>query len=52
MRDGRMLSLIHIFNEQEVTMKQFRREATAAVSDFLHEVNHKLVGDCVSMSNE
>ena len=25
-------------------MKQFRREAKTAVSDFLHEVNHKLMG--------
>ena len=28
------------------------REAKTAVSDFLHEVNHKLMGDFVSMSNE
>ena len=28
-----------LVNEQEVTMKQFRREAKTAVSDFLHEVN-------------
>ena len=41
-----------LVNEQEVTMKQFRREAKTAVSDFLHEVNHKLMGDFVSMSNE
>ena len=27
-----------LVNEQEVTMKQFRREAKTAVSDFLHEV--------------
>lgn len=32
-----------LVNEQEVTMKQFRREAKTAVSDFLHEVNHKLM---------
>ena len=41
-----------LVNEQEVTMKQFRREAKTAVSDFLHEVNHKLMGDFVSMSND
>ena len=41
-----------LVNEQEVTMKQFRREAKTAVSNFLHEVNHKLMGDFVSMSNE
>ena len=41
-----------LVNEQEVTMKQSRREAKTAVSDFLHEVNHKLMGDFVSMSNE
>ena len=41
-----------LVNEQEVTMKQFRREAKTAVSDFFHEVNHKLMGDFVSMSNE
>ena len=41
-----------LVNEQEVTMKQFRRQAKTAVSDFLHEVNHKLMGDFVSMSNE
>ena len=34
-----------LVNEQEVTMKQFRREAKTAVSNFLHEVNHKLMGD-------
>ena len=33
-------------------MKQFRREAKTAVSDFLHEVNRELMGDFVSMSNE
>lgn len=38
-----------LVNEQEVTMKQFRREAKTAVSDFLHEVNHKLMGDFVSI---
>ena len=41
-----------LVNEQEVTMKQFHREAKTAISDFLHEVNHKLMGDFVSMSNE
>ena len=41
-----------LVNEQEVTIKQFRREAKTAVSDFLHEVNHKLMEDFVSMSNE
>lgn len=39
-------------NEQETAMKQFHREAKTAISDFLHEVNHKLMGDSVSMSSE
>lgn len=40
-----------LLNEQEVTIKNIRQEATNALSDFLKDVNHKFMGDFVSMSN-
>ena len=41
-----------ILNEQEVTIKSVGKEAANAFSDFIHDVNHKLMGDFVSMSND
>ncbi len=40
-----------LLNEQEVTIKNIRQEAANALSDFLKDVNHKFMGDFVSMSN-
>ena len=41
-----------ILNEQEVTIKNVGKEAANALSDFIHDVNHKLMGDFVSMNND
>lgn len=41
-----------ILNEQEVSFKNFRREAAGALSEFVHEVNHSLMGDFVAMDEE
>ncbi len=40
-----------LLNDQEVTIKNIRQEAANALSDFLKDVNHKFMGDFVSMSN-
>lgn len=40
-----------LLNEQEVTIKNIKQEAANALSDFLKDVNHKFMGDFVSMSN-
>ena len=41
-----------LLNEQEVTVKNIGKDMADTVSDFIHEVNHKLMGDFVSMSND
>ena len=41
-----------ILNEQEVTLKSVGKEAANAFSDFIHDVNHKLMGDFVTMNND
>ena len=41
-----------LLNEQEVTVKNIGKDMANTFSDFIHEVNHKLMGDFVSMSNE
>lgn len=41
-----------ILNEQEVTIKSVGQQAANTLSDFLHDVNHKLMGDFVSMGND
>ena len=41
-----------LLNEQEVTMKNIGKDMVNTFSDFIHEVNHKLMGDFVSMSND
>ena len=41
-----------ILNEQEVSLRNVRQQAANTLSDFIHDVNHKLMGDFVSMSND
>lgn len=40
-----------LLNDQEVTIKNIKQGAANALSDFLKDVNHKFMGDFVSMSN-
>lgn len=40
-----------LLNEQEVTIRNIKQGAANALSDFLKDVNHKFMGDFVSMSN-
>lgn len=39
-------------NDQEVTIKNVTNEFWISLQDFFHDVNHKLMGDFVSMSND
>ena len=41
-----------LLNEQEVTVKNIGKDMANTFSDFIHEVNHKLMGDFVSMNND
>ncbi|BCJ94118.1 ATPase [Anaerocolumna cellulosilytica] len=41
-----------LLNEQEVTVKNIEKDMANTFSDFIHDVNHKLMGDFVSMSND
>lgn len=41
-----------LINDQEMTVKSLGKGVLNAFSDFIHDVNHKLMGDFVSMSNE
>lgn len=41
-----------LLNEQEVTVKNIGKDMANTFSDFIHEVNHKLMGDFVSMGND
>ena len=41
-----------LLNEQEVTVKNIGKDMANTFSDFIHEVNHTLMGDFVSMSND
>ena len=41
-----------LVNEEEISLKNARKSAAMSFADFLHEVNHKLMGDFVSMSND
>ncbi len=41
-----------LLNEQEVTVKNIGKDMANTFSDFIHEVNHKLMGDFISMSND
>ncbi|MGO2963833.1 MAG: ATP-binding protein [Carnobacterium maltaromaticum] len=39
-------------NDQEVTVKNVTNEFWISLQDFFHDVNHKFMGDFVSMSND
>lgn len=41
-----------LLNDQEVSLKAIGESIVMTVSDFLHEVNHQLMGDFVSMNNK
>ena len=41
-----------LVNEEEISLKNARKSAAISFADFLYEVNHKLMGDFVSMSND
>ncbi|EGO8087658.1 ATP-binding protein [Enterococcus faecalis] len=41
-----------LLNDQELSIKSVQSEIKKALEEFLHGVNHKLMGDFVSMSNE
>ena len=41
-----------LLNDQELSIKGVQSEIKKALEEFLHGVNHKLMGDFVSMSNE
>ncbi|EJO7642040.1 ATP-binding protein [Listeria monocytogenes] len=41
-----------LLNDEDFSMKSLGKEAKMAFTDFFHDVNHKLMGDFVSMSNE
>lgn len=41
-----------LVNEEEISLKGIRKSAVMSFADFIYEVNHKLMGDFVSMSND
>ncbi|MGF2942941.1 ATP-binding protein [Enterococcus xiangfangensis] len=41
-----------IMNDQELTLKNMRKSIFLTIQDFIHEVNHQLMGDFVSMTND
>ena len=41
-----------LVNEEEISLKGARKSLSMTFADFLYEVNHKLMGDFVSMSND
>ena len=41
-----------LLNDQEVSLKAIGESIVMTVSDFLHEVNHQLMGDFVSVNNK
>ena len=41
-----------LVNEEEISLKGMKKSAAMTFSDFIYEVNHKLMGDFVSMSND
>ena len=41
-----------LLNEQEFSMKNLTKEAKTAFANFIHDVNHKFMGDFASMSND
>ena len=41
-----------LVNEEEISLKGMKKSAAMTFADFIYEVNHKLMGDFVSMSND
>ena len=41
-----------LVNEEEISLKHAGKSAAMTFADFLYEVNHQLMGDFVSMSND
>ena len=41
-----------LVNEEEISFKGMQKSAAMTFADFIYEVNHKLMGDFVSMSND
>ena len=41
-----------LVNEEEISLKGARKSLSMTFADFLYEVNYKLMGDFVSMSND
>ena len=41
-----------LVNEEEISFKGMRKSAAMTFTDFIYEVNHKLMGDFISMSND
>ena len=41
-----------LVNEEEINLKSMKKSAAMTFTDFIYEVNHKLMGDFVSMSND
>ena len=41
-----------LVNEEEINLKSMKKSAAMTFTDFIYEVNHKLMSDFVSMSND
>lgn len=41
-----------LVNDEEISLKNARKSVGMTIADFIYEVNHKLMGDFVSMSND
>ena len=41
-----------LVNEEEISFKGMQKSAAMTFTDFIYEVNHKLMGDFVSMNND
>lgn len=41
-----------LVNEEEISLKGIRKSVSMSFADFIYEVNHKLMGDFISISND
>lgn len=41
-----------LVNDEEISLRNARKSVGMTIADFIYEVNHKLMGDFVSMSND
>lgn len=41
-----------IMNDQEMNLKNMKKSVSLTIQDFIHEVNHQLMGDFVLMTND